>query len=68
MSNLHKAYNPKNVSTTTQYVVAETGDRFFIPVNNDESGAGGATDADSSANQLKQTQTLSPTGEEIVAS
>ena len=47
-----------------QYVVKTTGDRFFIPVNNDVHGGGDGDMAD----QLDQCEILSPNGEELVAS
>ena len=51
-----KRYDPSDVVTTTEYIVTTTGDRFFRPVN----------DEDSMADQLAQCQRLSPTGVESV--
>ena len=51
-------YDPSDVVTTTEYQVITSGDRFFIPVN----------DEDTMANQLAECQRLSPTGVESVVS
>ena len=54
MSN--KSYDPKNVTVVDKYVVNQSGDRWFIPVNDEET----------MSQQLDQCEELSPTGEEIV--
>lgn len=51
------SYDPSDLTTTTNYIVTTTGDRFFIPFNSDAA----------SADQLAQCQTLSPNGVEEVA-
>jgi hypothetical protein len=50
-------FDASDVLTTTEYVVHTTGDRWFIPVNSD----------DSMADQLAECQKLSPNGSEVVA-
>lgn len=49
-------YDPSDLSTTTEYQVTTTGDRFFIPVNSE----------DTMSLQLAECQRLSPTGVENV--
>lgn len=47
---------------SVQYVVAKTGDRFFIPTT----GYGDNPNAGTNAQQLAQCQLLSPEGVELV--
>ena len=65
-----KAYDPKRIETdaslTSNYIVESATDRFFIPVNNDESGAGGTSGADAMTKQLAECQTVSPVGVGVV--
>ncbi|QNI75610.1 hypothetical protein SynMVIR181_00610 [Synechococcus sp. MVIR-18-1] len=51
-------YDPSDVVVTSNYIVSTTGDRFFIPVNNE----------DSMSEQLEECQRLSPNGVESVVS
>ena len=48
------AYNPKSRSVTTEYVVATTGDPWFIPTTGYGDNAGAGT----KAQRLAQCQTL----------
>ena len=50
-------FDPSDVSHVTNYTVKTTGDRFFIPFN----------DEASTADQLAQCETLSPVGVESVS-
>ena len=56
------AYNAKNSSVTIDYLVATTGDRWFIPTT----GQGDNPNAGTTAQQLAQCQILSPLGVERV--
>ena len=52
------AYNPKNRTVTTEYVVATTGDQWFIPTTGYGDNAGSGT----GAQRLAQCQALVGTG------
>ena len=54
--NKTKDYDPSNVVVTDKYVVNQSGDRFFIPVNTQ----------DTMSQQLDLCERLSPFGVEVV--